>query len=229
MYKSLFIDLDDTVWAFSENAKDTFQDMYDKYHFDRYFDSFQQFYSIYEPKNVELWTEYGKRNITKEELNEQRFSYPLQQVGVDDKVLVKTYSDNFFAEIPYKKKLMPNAKEALEYLSAKYKLYIISNGFRELQEQKMHSAGVDVYFRKVILSEDIGVHKPFPAIFHFAFSATQSEARTSIMIGDNWTNDIDGARGVGMNQIYYNVNGDINPCHRATHIIKDWDEIMLIL
>ena len=31
MYKSIFIDLDDTVWAFSENARDTFQDMYEKY------------------------------------------------------------------------------------------------------------------------------------------------------------------------------------------------------
>ena len=37
MYRSIFIDLDDTVWAFTENARDTFQDMYDKYHFDRYF------------------------------------------------------------------------------------------------------------------------------------------------------------------------------------------------
>lgn len=35
MYKSIFIDLDDTVWAFSENARDTFQDMYEKYHFER--------------------------------------------------------------------------------------------------------------------------------------------------------------------------------------------------
>lgn len=31
MYRSIFIDLDDTVWAFTENARDTFQDMYDKY------------------------------------------------------------------------------------------------------------------------------------------------------------------------------------------------------
>ena len=36
MYRSIFIDLDDTVWAFTENARDTFQDMYDKYHFDSF-------------------------------------------------------------------------------------------------------------------------------------------------------------------------------------------------
>lgn len=47
MYRSIFIDLDDTVWAFTENARDTFQDMYDKYHFDRYFRSFSHFYTLY--------------------------------------------------------------------------------------------------------------------------------------------------------------------------------------
>ena len=54
MYRSIFIDLDDTVWAFTENARDTFQDMYDKYHFDRYFRSFSHFYTLYSGKNEEL-------------------------------------------------------------------------------------------------------------------------------------------------------------------------------
>ena len=82
MYRSIFIDLDDTVWAFTENARDTFQDMYDKYHFDRYFRSFSHFYTLYSGKNEELWNEYGAGRITKDELNEQRFAYPLLQVGV---------------------------------------------------------------------------------------------------------------------------------------------------
>ena len=87
MYRSIFIDLDDTVWAFTENARDTFQDMYDKYHFDRYFRSFSHFYTLYSGKNEELWNEYGAGRITKDELNEQRFAYPLLQVGVADKAL----------------------------------------------------------------------------------------------------------------------------------------------
>ena len=62
MYRSIFIDLDDTVWAFTENARDTFQDMYDKYHFDRYFRSFSHFYTLYSGKNEELWNEYDARS-----------------------------------------------------------------------------------------------------------------------------------------------------------------------
>ena len=74
MYRSIFIDLDDTVWAFTENARDTFQDMYDKYHFDRYFRSFSHFYTLYSGRRLsKLWSVYGAGRITQYELNEQRF------------------------------------------------------------------------------------------------------------------------------------------------------------
>ena len=79
---------------------------------------------------------------------------------------------------------MPHAKEVLEYLASRYNLFILSNGFHELQSRKMHSAGIDHYFKKVILSDDIGLLKPAPQLFYFALSATQSELRDSLMIGD---------------------------------------------
>lgn len=229
-YRSIFIDLDDTLWAFTENARDTFEDMYHQYRFERYFQSFDHFMELYVPKNLELWDLYGRHEISKDELNARRFSYPLLQVGVDDPALVKAYSDGFFAAIPYKRKLMPHAMEALEYLSGKYRLYILSNGFRELQEQKMRSAGILRYFRKIVLSEDIGVHKPFPAIFNFAMSATQSEFRTSLMIGDNWKNDIVGAREVGMGQGYYCPDAEPSVLEfQPTFLLRDWEEIEKVL
>ena len=229
-YKSIFIDLDDTLWAFTENARDTFEDMYHQYRFERYFQSFDHFMELYVPKNLELWDLYGRHEISKDELNARRFSYPLLQVGVDDPALVKAYSDGFFAAIPYKRKLMPHAMEALEYLSGKYRLYILSNGFRELQEQKMRSAGILHYFRKIVLSEDIGAHKPFPAIFNFAMSATQSEFRTSLMIGDNWKNDVAGARDVGVGQGYYCPDAEPSVLDfQPTFLLRDWKEIKKVL
>ena len=229
-YRSIFIDLDDTLWAFTENARDTFEEMYHQYRFERYFQSFDHFMELYVPKNLELWDLYGRHEISKDELNARRFSYPLLQVGVDNPALVKAYSDGFFAAIPYKRKLMPHAMEALEYLSGKYRLYILSNGFRELQEQKMRSAGILRYFRKIVLSEDIGAHKPFPAIFNFAMSATQSEFRTSLMIGDNWKNDVAGARDVGMGQGYYCPDAEPSVLDfQPTFLLRDWEEIEKVL
>lgn len=228
-YKNLFFDLDDTLWAFSANAHDTFEEIYLKHGLDAFFDSFDHFYSIYQSRNAELWAEYGNGQITKEELNRQRFLYPLEAVGAGDAVLAKEYSDDFFAVIPTKGRLMPHAKEILEYLAPHYNLYILSNGFRELQANKMRAGGIDGYFDKIILSDDIGVMKPWPEVFHFALSATQSELRDSLMIGDSWEADITGANGVGMHQAFYNVTARVELPFQPTYQLNDLIELMEVL
>lgn len=225
-YKNLFFDLDDTLWAFSENARDTFGEMYDKYGYGRYFRSFDHFYALYTERNLQLWEEYGQGRITKDELNRIRFFHPLQQVGVEDAGLAQAFAQDFFAVIPTCQKLMPHAREVLEYLSVRYRLYILSNGFRELQYRKMCAAGIDGYFRKVILSEDIGLLKPRKELFDFALSATQSEAKESLMIGDNWENDITGARNAGWHQAYYAPDDDASPLpFNPTYRIRDLREL----
>ena len=225
-YKNIFFDLDDTLWAFSFNARDTFEEMYRKYEYDRYFRSFEHFYELYERRNIELWAEYADGKVTKEELNRQRFLYPLEAVGEGDTALAKAFSDDFFAVIPTKSRLM---QEVLEYLAPKYNLYILSNGFQELQCHKMRSAGIDHYFKKVVLSDDIGVLKPWPEIFHFAMSATQSELRESLMVGDSWENDIKGAQGVGIHQVFYNVTGRTELPFKPTYQITDLKELLQLL
>ena len=228
-YKNLFFDLDDTLWAFSLNARDTFEEMYHKYDYGRFFRSFLHFYTLYQHRNTELWEEYGRGQVSKEELNRQRFLYPLEAVGARDVALAEAFSDDFFSVIPTKNRLMPHAYEVLEYLAGKYNLYILSNGFRELQSRKMRSAGVDEYFKKVILSEDLGVLKPWPAIFNFALSATQSELRESLMIGDSWEADITGAHGVGMHQAFYNVTERTAFPFLPTYHIYSLKELMDLL
>ncbi len=202
--ENVFFDLDDTLWACSQNAKNALEKVYHRYEFDRYFDSFSHFYSLYSPENEILWGEYGKGKITKEELNKQRFSHPLLSVGIDQTNLVEQYSTSFFEQIKKEKGLMPGAKELLDYLAPNYNLYILSNGFHELQYSKMEASGILGYFKEVILSEDFGVLKPDREIFHKALSSTDSLVENSVMIGDNWDTDILGAKNVGLIQIFYN-------------------------
>lgn len=229
MYKNLFFDLDDTLWAFSENARGTFREMYDKHGYSRYFRSFEHFYELYQCRNRELWAEYADGKVTKDGLNRQRFLYPLQAVGVDDAALAGRFAADFFSVIPTKSRLMPHAREVLEYLSGKYNLYILSNGFHELQGRKMQSAGIRHYFKKVVLSDDIGILKPGQAIFHFALSATQSQLRESLMIGDSWDSDVVGAKGVGMHQVFYDLVGRDDLPFCPTYHIHDLKELEKIL
>ena len=229
MYRNLFFDLDDTLWAFSRNARDTFAEVYRRHSYDRFFDSFDHFYTLYQQRNHQLWEEYADGLVTKEELNRQRFLYPLQQVGHADAQLAQTFAADFFERIPTCSGLMPHAREVLEYLQGRYRLYILSNGFEELQCRKMRSAGIDGYFHQVILSDHLGVLKPHPQLFHFALSATQSQLSESLMIGDSWANDVAGAAGVGMHQVYYNVSGLTPLPFRPTYEITDLRQLMEIL
>lgn len=228
-YKNLFFDLDDTLWAFSLNARDTYEEMYHKHKYDRFFDSFDHYYALYNRRNLELWAEYANGQVTKEELNRQRYLYPLEAVGAGDADLARAYEKDALATIPTKSKLMPHAREILEYLSPKYNLYILSNGFQELQFYKMQSSNIDRYFKKVVLSDDIGILKPWPEIFHFALSATQSELRESLMIGDSWENDITGAAKVGMHQVFYNPSRYTELSFTPTYQIADLKELMDLL
>ena len=159
-YKNLFFDLDDTIWAFSRNARDTFEEVYQKYSFDRYFDSFDHYYTLYQRRNTELWLEYGEGKVTKEELNRQRFFYPLQAVGVEDEALAERFSEDFFAIIPTKSGLMPHAKEVLEYLAPQYNLYILSNGFRESELRESLMIG-DSWEADITGAHGVGMHQAF--------------------------------------------------------------------
>ena len=223
-YKSLFIDLDDTVYDFSAASHESFKESYDLLHYERYFNSFEQYMEIYEPYNLELWRIYGEGKITKAELNRRRYLHPLETVGVNDPQLAEEFSRNALGLIPTKDKLIDGAIELLEYLRPKYSMYILSNGFKELQSHKMRTAGIDRYFDGLILSEDIGVNKPNRELYDYALQKSGSTVEESIMIGDMFDTDIAGAANIGMDQIYFNPKGKkghpFAPTHEVTHLLQ---------
>ena len=44
IYKSIFIDLDDTLWDTYHNNKECLEEIYTDHHFDRYYASFEAFF-----------------------------------------------------------------------------------------------------------------------------------------------------------------------------------------
>lgn len=223
-YKNLFIDLDDTIYDFSGASRESFRETYDLLHYERYFDSFEHYLSLYEPYNLELWRIYGEGKITKEELNRRRYSHPLECVGVNDQQLADTFCREALGRIPTKGPLMPGAMEIIEYLRPKYNMYILSNGFKELQSRKMRTAGIDGYFDALILSEDIGVNKPNRELYEYALAKTGSKLSESLMIGDMFDTDIVGAANIGMEQMYYNPKEKkghaFTPTYEVTHLLQ---------
>lgn len=208
MYKYVFLDLDDTIWDFHANAKmslkKTFEDMELTYLAD-----FEDFFKIYAKKNAELWEQYGKNEITKDHLIAERFRYPLERIGIEDDVLRKSLGDTYLSLLPTRTALVPYAGELLEYLSKKYLLSIISNGFVEVQYEKLKNTNITHFFAHIVLSENAGVLKPDKRIFEYALKLNNAKKEEAIMIGDNYEADIKGAMNAGIDQIFLNHRAKI--------------------
>lgn len=208
LYDVLFIDLDDTLYDFTSNSTDAYREVYAFMEYGRWFRSFEHYYEIYWARNKELWVLYADSKITKEQLNAERYTHPLRVMGVPDADAVGArFWEESMKRLPLGARLMPHAREVLEYLKPRYRIYILSNGFAELQSRKMQSAGIAHYFDGVVLSEDIGVNKPHRAIFDHALRVAGVTADRALMIGDNYEVDIKGACGAGIDQVFYNVSG----------------------
>ena len=208
LYDVLFIDLDDTLYDFTSNSTDAYREVYAFMEYGRWFRSFEHYYEIYWARNKELWVLYADSKITKEQLNAERYTHPLRVMGVPDADAVGArFWEESMKRLPLGARLMPHAREVLEYLKPRYRIYILSNGFAELQSRKMQSAGIAHYFDGVVHSEDIGVNKPHRAIFDHALRVAGVTADRALMIGDNYEVDIKGAHGAGIDQVFYNVAG----------------------
>lgn len=231
-YEVLFIDLDNTLYDFSGNSREAYCEVYALMDYGRWFDSFEHYYAIYEEYNLHLWTLYAEGKITKEQLNAERYAHPLRVMGVSDADAVGArFWNEAMQRLPLGNRLMPHAREVLEYLCPRYRMYILSNGFTELQSRKMQSAGIAHYFEGVVLSEDIGVNKPHPEIFEHALRMADVTADKALMIGDNYEVDIEGARGVGIDQVYYNISGEAlcSEQRMPTYVIDSLLELKCIL
>ena len=203
-YTSLFFDLDDTLWDTAYNNRECIEEVYYAYGFDKHYLSFERFFSLYMPYNEKLWKDYRDNLIDRQTLITERLLYVLRPIGIDDIALAQQINDDFLRRTATKTKIIGGAKELLTYLYPRYRLFILSNGFREIQFLKLKNSGLADFFERIILSEDVSVRKPHPKIFDYALKNTNSRRATSLMIGDSWEADIEGAQKARMDNIWFN-------------------------
>ena len=207
-YRHIFFDLDRTLWDFDAAAEVAFEKIYEKYNLKSLgIPNAHEFHEVYHPLNEELWVLYRADKITKDELNRTRFLKPLEHYGIHDVELADHLSEDYVYWSPRIVRLVPGTMELLDYLKPKYHLHLITNGFQEVQHTKLSGSGMEPYFETLTVSEEVGVKKPNPEIFHYALRKANATAEESLMIGDEMAVDIDGARAAGMDQILFNPSG----------------------
>ncbi|MEX1022500.1 MAG: HAD family hydrolase [Dehalococcoidia bacterium] len=98
---------------------------------------------------------------------------------------------------------MEGARDVMALLRERYRLAIVTNGPTEMQWPKVRKFGLDDLVDHVVVSGDLGVHKPDPAIFAHLLADAGVEAPRAAHVGDSIHSDVAGARAAGMVAIWY--------------------------
>lgn len=228
-YQHLFFDLDHTIWDFDKNAEEALHELFILHNLkDLGLAAPEVFIETYTRNNHRLWAEYHLGKISKETLREARFKHTFLELGLEETVIPEGFEDAYVQLCPTKTNLFPDAHETLKYLSEKYKLYVISNGFKESTEMKIRLCNLNQYFQHVFISEVVGVNKPDPAIFEHALETAGAKKEESLMIGDSLEADVYGALNFGIDAIYFNPNQTEKP-ENVLLQIHQLNELMLFL
>ncbi len=228
-YKCIFFDLDHTVWDYETNSEETLSEMFEEHLLGELgISSRENFLTTFKEVNARLWDLYDRELITSDVIRKERFHQILTSFDVHAPSLCETLSVEYLHRCPRKGNLMPHALETLQYLSAKYNLTIITNGFEEVQHVKLTAGKVDHFFDHVITSQKAGHKKPSKQIFEYARQVNNIAFHEAIMIGDNLVTDIGGARNAGIDTVYFNPLG-VSHEETVSYEIRGLEELLSFL
>lgn len=227
-YQHIFFDLDRTLWDFDKNSSDALNDIIKEFGLETHISDVQEFVRLYNKYNDELWDDFREGMIKKPELQIKRFVLLLDHYELSDPEMIEEISKFYLNSAPLKTSLVKNTKEILEYLAPNYRLYVISNGFYDVQLTKVKNSGISRYITKVFTSDRIGFSKPKTGIFEYAVTSVNAKKIECLMVGDDIYNDIQGAKKAGFDQVYFNPGRKSTPV-KPTYEINDLLELEQIL
>ena len=202
LYTHLFFDLDNTLWDFDTNAREAMYLTFMMKNINKKNVDFNTFFEVYSRHNHTLWLDYRNQLIAKKELIIERFRRTFEELnitGIDPEETNTIYLDF----MPGQNQLKDGVLETLCDLKRKnYSMFIITNGFKEVQHKKLENSGLRPFFQKVFISEEIKIAKPGYGIFEYAVKSANAPKTKSLMIGDDWETDIVGAASFGIDSVY---------------------------
>ena len=210
----LFLDLDDTILDFHKAERLAIS---------RTFRSFgleptEQVLERYHVINRQHWERLERGELTRDQVLTGRFQMLFEELGIpaQPQAIAKGYEHNLGLGHYF----LPGAKEALDTLRGKYRLFLASNGTASVQHSRLTSAGLYPYFEEVFVSQALGANKPSRAFFDACAARIPGyDPRKALMVGDSLTSDILGGINAGMKTCWVCPRGtqgrpDIVPDYR---------------
>ncbi len=225
MIKNILIDLDNTLIDFNECARHAIIDGFGKFGVEYTDDALPVFLR----ENNKLWASHERGEIDRAYIRANRWNIIFAKLGiVYDGPTMELFFEDYIAKSAYP---VEGAYELLDYLKEKYDLYIVSNGFRAVQQSRLQKGDFNKYLKGVFVSEDAGAPKPSKEFFDYCFGKLGGvSVDECILIGDSLTADILGGNGYGIKTVWFDRTGETPDGDKIpTYTVKKLEEIKNIL
>lgn len=124
-------------------------------------------------------------------------------IGVDSDP--DAFSRRYLANLALGTELVEGAEHLVKSLHGRVGLLLITNGLADVQRPRFARSTLGRFFSHVVISEEVGVAKPDPAIFDVAFAKMGTPRKADVLIvGDSLTSDIKGGLDYGIGTCWFN-------------------------
>ncbi|NOK60983.1 MAG: FMN phosphatase YigB, HAD superfamily [Chloroflexi bacterium AL-W] len=191
MYKAILFDLDDTLYDFYTYRTEQLQ---------LALANIFEHYPYLQPASL------IQRAIDTHVYHHQLPTF-LRTHGVDDEALITAACATHEYDWFEKMQLDQDAIPLLEWLRPTYKLGLVTNGPSWTQRAKIEQFQLAAYMDVLTVSEEVGIAKPDPIIFHMTLEQLDIQPGAALFVGDSPEHDLCGANAAGIQSIWINRRG----------------------
>ena len=226
-YDTLLFDADNTILDFDKSEEQALRNAFNQcnLHYD------DNVLTVYRRNNIKQWQLFEKGIITdKSEVLSSRFveTFKDLHLSINSERTAELY-EKYLHEGFY---VIHNAEHVLRHLQQlNCRLYLVSNGVLSIQNSRMRGSGMDKYFLRRFVSEEVGYPKPNKKYFDYCFANIGNfKLSNTLIIGDSLTSDIQGGINACIDTCWYNPKHIANTSEiTPTYEIDDLEQLFAIV
>lgn len=211
MYRTIFLDLDDTLLDFGAAEQVALSKAFSELGIAPTPELLRRYAAI----NQQQWERFERGEVSRDIILVRRFALLFDELNLSlDPAACEDIYRAYLGQGHY---FVEGAQALLEYLAPKYNLYLATNGLACTQYSRIESANISHYFKEIFISEAIGYHKPEREYFEYCFAHIPAfSPEQAFIVGDSLTSDILGGANAGIHTCWLNPSakprtGDIIP------------------
>lgn len=208
-YEIIIFDADETLFDFKKSQEVALEESVKAHQIDYPYKDLRR---VYEDINHKIWIEFEKGLIKVADLKVDRFRRLFKALDLD--LDPHAFAGTYMEKLSQASFIYEGVPDLIVRLKKKYRLAIITNGLSNVQNKRIGQSDIQHYFEEIVISEDVNLVKPDPAIFDHTLEKMGHTSKESVlMVGDNLKSDILGGIRAGIDTCWINPKKKVADAH----------------